>query len=322
MSEMNDDAARQVPRAPRVLRVGTRTSDLALTQAKATAQLIVDAGADSGSGSPDGLGSPGGVDMRVSGYEIVGITTRGDVDRAPLEKIGGTGLFTSAVRQAILAGECDVAIHSAKDLPAADHPDLAIYYPLRANPADVLCASVPFAELPQGARIGTGSPRRRAQLLARRPDLDVVAIRGNVPTRLARAGDDLDGVILARAGLERLGLDVGEDLDPTIMIPAAAQGALAIETARGSEWEQILARVDHGPTRREVTAERAFMRLIGAGCTTPVGVLATDSGGQLSVRARYVDAEEHVEHEVTGPDPLDCASELAEHFLAAGVGNR
>lgn len=285
-----------------LLRVGTRTSDLALTQAKAAAQAIVD-------NSPE-----------LDGYDIVGITTRGDVDRASLAKIGGTGLFTSAVRQALLDGECDVVIHSAKDLPAANHPELSLFYPPRVSPADVLCAKAPFSDLPEGAKVGTGSPRRAAQLQAIRPDVTIVDIRGNVPTRLARIDDDLDAVILARAGLSRLSMDVGDDLPFEVMIPAAAQGALAIETRRDSQWEAVLARIDDPSTRAAVSAERAFMSALGAGCTTPVGVIGEFAGAELRLRARYIGNGLSVEREVSGSDPQALAMELADQFREDGVG--
>ncbi|MDP9800989.1 hydroxymethylbilane synthase [Arcanobacterium wilhelmae] len=242
-----------------MLRVGTRTSALALAQAEAAAAQIVEiAGLD--------------------GYEIIGITTKGDVSRKPLHTVGGSGLFTGAVREALAAGKCDVVVHSSKDLPAALDPRFAVIYPPRENPADVLCSRMPLAELPAGSRVGTGSPRRAAQLLAMRPDLVAVPIRGNVPTRLAAVGEGCDAVILARAGLNRLGIfgDDGvvfEELPVETFVPAAGQGALGIEAAAGS-WAAQAARVINDPrTEMEVSAERAFMAAIGAGCTTPVGVL-------------------------------------------------
>lgn len=297
-----------------ILRVGTRTSQLALAQATAAARAIVAA-------CPE-----------LDDFEMVGITTKGDVDRAPLAKIGGTGLFTSAVREALLRGDCDIAIHSAKDLPARDHPELALFYPRRVNPADVLCAHLFFAELPAGAKVGTGSPRRAAQLRAARPDLQIVAIRGNVPTRLGRIDDDLDAVVLARAGLQRLGLEVGEDLPLSVMVPAAGQGALGIEAVAGSPFARLLGRIDDPGTRLEVSAERAFMAELGAGCTTPVGVLARSTAAGVTMRARYIGEAVRVDETVSeaalpegaaGGDPASLpfrlAGKLAGKFIAAGV---
>lgn len=286
-----------------ILRVGTRTSQLALTQAREIAAQIVAACEE------------------LDDFEIVGITTSGDVNRAPLAEIGGTGLFTSAVREALIEGRCDIAVHSSKDLPAADHPQLEIFYPPRVNPSDVICAHVPFAQLPQGARVGTGSPRRAVQLRAYRPDLIIEQIRGNVPTRLARIDSDLDAVILARAGLSRLGITEGEDLPTEIMVPAAGQGALGVETVAGSAAAEFVRRVEDESTRNEVRTEREFMRVLGAGCTTPVGVLAQSSAGVVSVHGRYIDDSLNVDETATGRDPIALAGELAAVFLERGVGD-
>lgn len=283
------------------LRVGTRTSALAVAQATTTARQVVEA------------------NPHLADFDIIGITTKGDTDRSPLSIIGGTGLFTSAVRDALIAGECDIAIHSAKDLPAADHPTLSTFYPPRVSVHDVFSGHVDYRDLPLGAKIGSGSPRRAAQLLRFRPDLVIVDIRGNVPTRLARIHSDLDGVILARAGLLRLGIDTGQDLPFDVMVPAAAQGALALETVKGSAFEEALTRIDDRVTRREVTAERAFMSLLGAGCTTPVGVLGRASGEAVTLHARYVAGTTEVEGRRSAHDPLELATELASEFLDRGV---
>lgn len=250
------------------LAVGTRTSMLALTQSKATAALVADA-------------------LGYDGFHVHPVTTEGDVNMAPLASLSGTGVFVTALREELLAGRCDIAVHSAKDLPSADVPGLSYWTPKRVDSADVLCArGKTLAELPEGARIGTGSPRRAAQLRAIRPDLEIVAIRGNVPTRLGR--EDLDGVVLARAGLERLGLldAISDELD---ILPAACQGILAVESATLD-----LAPIDHLPTHIEAVAERKVMNALGAGCTTPIGVRAVaevDADGMpvgLSIRARLL----------------------------------
>ena len=229
------------PAAPRPLRVATRRSALALAQSRAVGEQLATL-----------TGRP---------LELVEVTTQGDVDRGPLAQIGGTGVFVAAVREAVAEGRADVAVHSLKDLPTAPDPRLALAaVPLREDPRDALVAgtAATLAELPTGARVGTGSPRRRAQLAAIRPDLELVDLRGNVDTRLGRvrgggvdtavaavagaaaapAGTgrteprpDLDAVVLATAGLSRLDRAdrISEHLDPDVMLPAPGQGALAIE---------------------------------------------------------------------------------------------
>ncbi|MDY5588492.1 MAG: hydroxymethylbilane synthase [Arcanobacterium sp.] len=292
-----------------VLRVGTRTSALALAQAQAIAADIVAAAG-------------------LSGFQIVGITTKGDVNRQPLHEVGGSGLFTGAVRAALLAGECDVVVHSSKDLPAADHAELEIAYPRRENPADVFYGHMPFAQLPRGARVGTGSPRRAVQLAAVRPDVQIVPIRGNVPTRLARIEQDLDGVILARAGLNRLGIEGGEDLSVEDFVPAAGQGALGVEAVKGGWAAAAISLVADELTEREVAAERAFMAAIGAGCTTPVGVLGRAHAVGLTLHGRYLGGADFSQSDVdtlslqqrrTGntPSELHASHELGEGQLHA-----
>lgn len=256
------------PHRRRVL-VGTRGSTLALTQ---TRQVAEDVARLAGLGTDD--------------VELVRIRTEGDRLKGSLAALGGAGVFVAALREAVLDGRCDLAVHSLKDLPTAAAPGLLIAaIPERADPRDALCArdGLTLATLPPGARVGTGSPRRAAQLRAVRPDLDVVDIRGNVDTRLGRVpglGDgpgDLDAVVLAAAGLSRIGrLDVaGELLDPAVVAPAPGQGALAVETrADGGPVSDALAALDHLPTRLAVTAERAVLNRLEAGCAAPVGTLA------------------------------------------------
>ncbi len=269
--------------APTVLRVGTRGSMLAMTQSRQAAEQLV-----AGSGAV---------------VELVQVRTTGDVDRRPLTSIGGTGVFVTAVRQALLDGEVDVIVHSCKDLPTVPAEGIALAcIPQREDPRDALVArhGYTLATLPQGARVGTGSPRRAAQLLRRRPDLDVVAIRGNIDTRIDRAhGEqaDLDAVILAASGLRRAGRDgeITEHLEPEVMLPACAQGALAIEcraadAAAGSPLGAMLAAMDDPATRAAVTAERAVLRSLEAGCAAPVAahavaVPAGDSAAELTVKA-------------------------------------
>lgn len=243
------------------LRVGTRASVLARTQSGLVADRL-----SAAEGQPT---------------ELVEISTRGDVDRAPLAEIGGTGVFTSALRDALLDGRVDVAVHSLKDLPTAPADGVVLAaVPVREDPRDVLVArdGLTLGELPVGSTVGTGSPRRAAQLRALGLGLEVVDIRGNVDTRLGRVRDgSLDAVVLARAGLARLGRldEVSEVLDPLQMLPAPGQGALGVECrADDPVVESIRTSLDDAPTRVAVTAERAFLAAVEAGCTAPVGALA------------------------------------------------
>lgn len=280
------------------LRIGTRGSALATTQTSHVAEALTER---------SGLA-----------HELVVIRTEGDVTTGSLASLGGTGVFASALRAAVLDGVVDAAVHSLKDLPAAQPETLEIAaVPARADLRDALCArdGLTLATLPEGARVGTGSPRRVAQLKALRPDLELVDIRGNVQTRLARvpgleqhddhapaaAGSprgDLDAVILACAGLDRLGLDhvITERIDPEVMVPAPGQGALAVEIR--AEDESFLGRalldpqapvgrlhaalelVDDRDTHVAVTAERALLRRLEAGCAAPIGAVARVTDGE------------------------------------------
>lgn len=250
----------------RTLRVATRRSALALAQSTAVGeQLAVLTGRT---------------------LELVEVTTTGDVDRSPLAQIGGTGVFVAAVREAVVDGRADVAVHSLKDLPTTADPRLELAaVPPREDPRDVLVTreGIGLAGLRPGARVGTGSPRRRAQLSSARPDLEVIDIRGNVDTRLARvlgagAGStppDLDAVVLAAAGLARLGRGdvIAEYLDPEVCLPAPGQGALAIEARAGSPVAADVRVLDDPDTRAAVTAERSLLAALEAGCSAPVGAL-------------------------------------------------
>ena len=263
------------------LRLGTRGSVLARTQSGLIADALV------------ARAHERGLELEV---ELVTITTKGDTTPGSLVGLSQTGVFVAAVRDAVLAGECDLAVHSLKDIPTAPHPDLELAaIPERADARDALCTDGRLLrELPAGAAVGTGSPRRGAQLLALRPDLDVQPLRGNVDTRLARVGDDLDGVILAAAGLARLDrLDQASELfDTEAMLPAPGQGALAIEILPDAptEWADVVRSLDHGDTRAAVTAERSLLAVLDAGCSAPVGAYATVTDQRLTVRARVIDA--------------------------------
>ncbi|WNB85683.1 hydroxymethylbilane synthase [Cellulomonas sp. ATA003] len=263
--------------AAATVRVGTRASALALTQTGTVADLLAAAGP-----------------LRT---ELVRITTDGDRLTGSLVALGGTGVFVTALREALLDGRCDVAVHSLKDLPSAGADGLVLgAVPVREDPRDALCArdGLTLATLPAGARVGTGSPRRAAQLRAARPDLVILDIRGNVDTRLRRvAPGDLDAVVLARAGLARLGrLDaVTELIDVLTMSPAPGQGALAVEvrseaaTDPGHPLARALAAVDHAPSRLAVTAERALLARLEAGCAAPIGAHARLTGTTLALDA-------------------------------------
>ncbi len=272
--------------------------------------------------------------LRALGHEVelVKVTTHGDITTAPLASLGGAGVFVGAVRAAVLSGEADFAVHSFKDLPTAPAPDLALAaVPVREDPADALCTSDgrDLAALPAGAVVGTGSPRRAAQLLALRPDLTTADLRGNVETRLARAGVDLDAVLLAAAGLTRIGLAdrISERLDPQVFLPAPAQGALAVECrADAAAVIAALAPLDHLPTRLAAVAERAVLSGLQAGCAAPVGAHATLVDGRLHLHATVisVDGQHRISTEaatselsVAGAEAL--GAQVTETLLVSGA---
>lgn len=291
-----------------LLRVGTRGSALARAQTTAVA---------------DELGAATGRTTR-----LVTIATEGDRSGRPLSQIGGTGVFAGALRHALLAGRCDLVVHSLKDLPTAPYPGLVVAaVPRRADARDALCArdGLTLATLPSGARVGTGSPRRAGQLRSRRPDVEVVDVRGNVDTRLAAvARGDLDAVLLAAAGLERLGRAhaVTQLLDLDEWPTAPGQGALAVEVRAGDE--ALVAALDDAPTRREVDAERRVLALLEAGCTAPVGAHATAGDGVLRLTARVYSADGRetlsASHQTAGPDAAEEAARLVvRDLLDAGA---
>jgi hydroxymethylbilane synthase len=300
----------------RTLRVGTRASLLARTQT----DLVVKALA---------------VDGGVSEIEIVPIVTAGDRSTEAVSQLGGTGVFVSALRTALLAGEIDIAVHSYKDLPTAPADGITIgAVPQREDPRDALVArdGLTLGELPAGATVGTGSARRTGQLNALGMGLEIVAVRGNVDTRLRRVLDgDLDAVVLAYAGLRRLGRAdvVTEVLDPIQVLPAPAQGALAIE-CRSSDAEllTLLAALDHADTRAAVTAERALLATLEAGCSAPVGALAYVAEGEagdtelfLRGSVTAIDGSAAVRLSATGPttDADGVGRRLAAELLADGA---
>ena len=223
--------------------------------------------------------------------EIVGVTTLGDVSRAQLTQIGGTGVFVSALREALLGGQVDLAVHSLKDLPTGPAAGVTLAaVPPRDDPRDALIArdGAKLADLPPGARIGTGSPRRAAQLLGLRADLRCVPIRGNAGTRLGKVSEgELDAVVLAYAGLARIG-HVGaitQVFEPEEMLPAPGQGALAVECrANDAELTALLQAVTDEPSMAAVTAERSLLEALEAGCSAPIGAYAAGSA-QLRMQA-------------------------------------
>jgi hydroxymethylbilane synthase len=291
------------------LRLGTRRSALAMAQANLVADAI-----RSINGRP---------------VELVEITTHGDVSAEPLARIGGTGVFVSALRDAILSGGVDLAVHSYKDLPTAPAQGLVIAaVPAREDPRDSLVArdGRKLADLPAGAVVGTGSPRRAAQLRATRPDLVIRPIRGNVDTRIRLVSSgEVDAVVLARAGLARLGRldEAAEVLDVDEMLPAPAQGALAVECAGGTDLAVELAALDDPASRAAVDAERAVLAALEAGCSAPVGAYAEATDSEIFLRATVVstDGAVRVRMSTTGPvgNPRGLGESLAAMMLADGA---
>ncbi|MFF4053082.1 hydroxymethylbilane synthase [Streptomyces chartreusis] len=305
------------------LRLGTRRSKLAMAQSGQVADAV----------------------RRVTGrsVELVEITTYGDVSREALAQIGGTGVFVTALRDALVRGEVDFAVHSLKDLPTTQPEELALAaVPEREDPRDVIVARdvLKLTDLPRGARIGTGSPRRMAQLNAYARshglDFETVAIRGNVDTRIRYVRDgELDAVVLAAAGLNRIGRseEVTDFLSVDTVLPAPGQGALAIEcTADNADLVAALGELDDPFTRVAVSAERSLLAALEAGCSAPVGALADLlADGQIvkEMRLRGVvgttDGSRMVQLSTTGPVPethdqaLALGRELATEMLAQGA---
>ncbi|MEU9479274.1 hydroxymethylbilane synthase [Streptomyces sp. NPDC048191] len=307
----------------KALRLGTRRSKLAMAQSGQVAEAV----------------------RRVTGrpVELVEITTYGDVSREALAQIGGTGVFVTALRDALLKGEVDFAVHSLKDLPTAQPEELVLAaVPVREDPRDVIVArdALKFTDLPRGARIGTGAPRRMAQLnayaRAHALDIETVPIRGNVDTRIRYVQEgELDAVVLAAAGLNRMGRidEVTDFLSVDTVLPAPGQGALAIECAAGNaDLIAALGELDDPFTRAAVTAERSLLAALEAGCSAPVGALAdflADGQFVKEMRLRGVvgttDGTRTVQLSTTGPVPqthdqaLALGRDLATEMLAQGA---
>ncbi|MDQ1649788.1 MAG: hydroxymethylbilane synthase, partial [Frankiaceae bacterium] len=300
------------------LRLGTRRSRLAMAQSQQVADALT-----------------ARLDRPV---ELVEVVTYGDRSTEALTQIGGTGVFVTALREALLDKQVDLAVHSLKDLPTAPAADLLIAaVPERQDPRDVLVSpsGLTLGELPTGSRIGTGSPRRAAQLRALGLGLEMVPIRGNVDTRIRKAVDgEVDAVVLARAGLARLGrlADVTEVLDPLQLLPACGQGALAIECRAVDEQlaDELHDALDDAMTRAAVTAERSLLATLEAGCTAPVGGLADvaeDEDGRFELYLRGVvasiDGGRAIRLSATGSSeaPEALGRRLAADLLEAGAAD-
>ncbi|MDQ3164717.1 MAG: hydroxymethylbilane synthase [Actinomycetota bacterium] len=297
------------------LRVGTRASILARVQAQGVADRLA-----ASSNRP---------------VRLVPITTEGDVSSRPLTDFGGRGVFVSALRQALLRDEIDLAVHSLKDLPTQPEAGVTLAaVPVREDPRDVVVArdGLTLTELPVGSRVGTGSPRRAAQVHALGLGIEVRPVRGNVDTRIAKvAAGELDAVLLARAGLSRLGrlAEVTEVLDPLQMLPAPGQGALACECRSDADDIATLLRttLDDSLSRTAVTAERSLLNALEAGCTAPVGALADvalgDDGDEIWLRAvvAHPSGSPLIRRSATGSpdDAVGVGRRLATEMLADGA---
>lgn len=267
--------------------------------------------------------------------EKIIFTTRGDKELSkPLPEIGGKGLFTAELEAALRSGEIDLAVHSLKDLPTEDPRGLTIGAVLpRENPADVLVSRAEFTltNLPRGATVGTSSLRRAAQLLAQRPDLNIISLRGNVDTRIRKALDEsgpYDAIVLAAAGLNRMGLSahISQLLPFDVMLPAPGQGAVAVQCRiDDSETRRLLAKIHHPPTLAAVTAERAFLAGLGGGCSIPVGALATQAKDTLTVRGMVAATDGtrliRISHSGAVADAAQLGAALAQMALEKGAAD-
>jgi hydroxymethylbilane synthase len=291
------------------LRIGTRGSALALWQSRHVASLLTK--------------NLPGLDV-----ELVEIASLGDrVTDVPLSHVEGTGFFTASIEQALAAGEVDVAVHSYKDLPVEFSAGLVVAaVPPRGPVEDVLCArdGGTLTTLRSGARVGTCSARRTAQARMMRADLEFVPLRGNVPTRVERINDDLDAVILAKAGLMRL--DLGSAISQVFtldqMLPAPAQGALAIQCREGDRDLRLrLSVLDHAPTRRAVDAERAMLHALGGGCSVPVGGLAIADANHVHLTggAFSLAGLPPARTQQRGTDPIAVGKRAADELMAQGA---
>jgi len=299
--------------------VGSRKSALALTQ---TEQVI------------EQLRRIAEWEGRSYEFEVRTFVTKGDrIVDVTLSKVGGKGLFVKEIEQAMLNGEIDIAVHSMKDVPSELPEGLVIgALPAREDPRDCLISrgGVPFRELPKGAKIGTSSLRRSAQLRAARPDLEISWIRGNIDTRLRKLEEEgFDAIVLAAAGLKRMGWEakISEPLSADICIPAVGQGALGIECRKeDAEVRALLSLLNDEPTETAVTAERAFLRRLNGGCQVPIGAYAEIVGEQdgkplvrLTGMVGSSDGAKLLRTERLGDDPERVGLEAAEQLIAQGA---
>jgi hydroxymethylbilane synthase len=279
----------------RPLRIATRGSDLARWQADHVAALL------------------------RTDVELVLVETSGDREQhAPIWTLGGKGVFVKEVQAAVLDGRADLAVHSAKDLPSVTFDGLVLAaVPERGDPRDALVGTA-LAYLPPGARIATGSVRRRAQLADLRPDLTFDGLRGNIPTRLAKA-DGYDAIVVAAVALERLGQSdrIAEVLSTSVMVPQVAQGALAVECRSDDEsTQERLAAIEHRDSRRAVDAERAFLSELGGDCDLPAGAHATTTGGlEVEGLLASLDGRIVLRHRAKGDEPEALGRAVARHLL-------
>ncbi|MET7461927.1 hydroxymethylbilane synthase [Nonomuraea sp. NPDC005501] len=290
------------------LRLGTRRSLMATTQS----QMVADS-------YTERTGRP---------VELVGVTTFGDVSKAHLAQLGGTGVFVSALRDKLMEGEIDFAVHSLKDLPTKQDPAVTLAaIPARHDHRDALVGRVRFADLAPGARVGTGSPRRVAMLRAMRPDLDYVPIRGNADTRIGKVtSGELDAVVLAAAGLTRIRRtsEISQIFEVEELMPAPGQGALAVECLSDrADLIDFLAVLDDPRTRSAVTAEREVLAALEAGCSAPVGAFARDDGQTLNLTASVVaiDGRRAVRKSTAGSpsEAVYLARNLADEMISEGA---
>ncbi|MCU1488857.1 MAG: hydroxymethylbilane synthase [Acidimicrobiaceae bacterium] len=293
---------------PRVLRLATRTSPLALAQARLVAEAL----------------------ERVEGasvIELVPLSTRADQHQeVPIEALGGRGVFTTEVEQAVLDGRADLAVHSAKDLPSAEPPAGLVLaaVPERADPRDAMVGRS-LSSLRPGALVATGAPRRRAQLAWLRPDLGFVGLRGNIGTRLGKVPDG-GAAVVALAALERLGLleEVTEVLAPSVMLSQVGQGALALRCREGDlATVERLAAIDHPASHRALLAERAMLARLGGGCDAPVAALARcGTSGPIRLEGLLASRDGHrvVRSSIDGSDPVQLGTDLADKLLVEEGG--
>jgi hydroxymethylbilane synthase len=294
-----------------VVRLGTRGSALARWQADWVADRL-----------------------RASGVqvELVLISTEGDTRSGPIGGLGGQGVFTKEIQRALLDDRIDLAVHSLKDLPTEPVPGLQLAaVPQRESPLDVLITSSgqTLEQLPAGSRVGTGSMRRQAQLLFARADLEVQGIRGNVDTRLRQLDENrFDAIVLAQAGLQRLGLAarITQVLDPGLLLPAIGQGALGLEIRCDDEaTRQCIAALDHAPSHQSVLAERTLLAALHGGCLAPIGAWARVEGDQLTLDAVVLDAQgsQRLATQVVGVacEPETLGRQAAQQLLQQGAAS-